>query len=103
MYQKTKKLSIFLILLSISLGVVFYTLHIKYTQKNIDKKKIFVSITKLPDISISTESIYIRHRTLSDIFHIYKDDPSLSPYSPSTFSISHSNIDKNIYIIKGKI
>ncbi len=62
------------------------------TQQMLEKKIAFVEIAGLPDLAISTETTYIRHRTLSDIFSIYKDDGTLREYFPSTFAISHSHI-----------
>jgi len=60
-------------------------------QQKLDKKQ-FVNLVGLPDLAIATESFYIRHRTLSDIFSIYSDDPSLREYFPTTFVYSHSHI-----------
>ena len=59
-----------------------------------EKKISFVRLSGLPDLAISTEANYVRHRSLSDIFSIYKDDGSLREYFPSTFIISHSHIKK---------
>ena len=56
------------------------------------KKNNFVKKTGLPDLAISTEATYIRHRSMSDMFSIYKDDGSLREYFPSTYAYSHSHI-----------
>ncbi|MEA1914485.1 MAG: hypothetical protein U9N30_04120 [Campylobacterota bacterium] len=56
------------------------------------KKNSFVKLTGLPDLAISTEASYIRHRSLTDLSSIYKDDPMLREYFPSTFTYSHSHI-----------
>lgn len=58
----------------------------------VEKKKEFVALTQLPDLAISTEATYIRHRSLSSVFSIYKDDGELREYFPSTFSISASGV-----------
>ena len=58
------------------------------TIKDIEDKNKIVKISQLPDLAISTEANYIRHRSLSDIFTQYKDDPSLREYFPSTFIYS---------------
>jgi len=60
------------------------------TQK--EKKENFVSIAGLPDLAIVTETSSVRHRTLSDLFSIYRDDANLREYFPSTFAYSHSYI-----------
>ena len=62
------------------------------TQESRDKKVEFVSISSLPDLAISTEATFIRHRSMSDMFSIYKDDGSLREYFPSTYTYSHSHI-----------
>ncbi|MFT7005074.1 MAG: hypothetical protein ACJAWW_002443 [Sulfurimonas sp.] len=56
------------------------------------KRNDFVRMTGLPDLAISTEATFIRHRSMSDIFSIYKDDGSLREYFPSTYVYSHSHI-----------
>ena len=50
---------------------------------------------QLPDLAISTEAMFIRHRTLSDTFAILKEDPQLKEYFPTTFIYSHSHILQN--------
>jgi len=60
------------------------------TQK--EKKEHFVNIAGLPDLAIVTETSSVRHRTMSDLFSIYKDDANLREYFPSTFAYSHSHI-----------
>jgi len=56
---------------------------------SIDKKVNFVRLTGLPDLAISTETTYIRHRSLADVFSIYPDDPSLREYSYASFSTNN--------------
>lgn len=62
------------------------------TQEAQTKRKEFVAISGLPDLAISTEATFIRHRSMSEIFSIYKDDGSLREYFPSTYAYSHSHI-----------
>ena len=59
-----------------------------------EKKNSFVSLVGLPDLAISTEATYIRNRSLSTIFSIYKDDPTLREYFPSSYAISYSHIQE---------
>ena len=56
------------------------------------KKEQFVALVGLPDLAISTETTSIRHRSISDLFSIYRDDGNLREYFPSTFVYSHSHI-----------
>ncbi len=62
------------------------------TPQTLDKKLAFIRKTGLPDLAISTETSYVRHRSLSDMFSIYKDDGNLREYFPSTFTYNHSTI-----------
>ena len=54
-------------------------------KSQISDKNILVTNVSLPDLSISTEAMYIRHRSLADIFSYFKESPSLLEYFPSTF------------------
>ncbi len=62
------------------------------TPQILNKKLAFIKKTGLPDLAISTEASYVRHRSLSDIFSIYKDDGNLREYFPSTFTYNHSTL-----------
>ncbi|NOZ90168.1 MAG: hypothetical protein GXO60_02660 [Epsilonproteobacteria bacterium] len=84
---------IFLSVIILFIGEILYlSLTKSITNQQKLYKKQFTHIVGLPDLAISTESLYIRHRTLSDIFSIYSDDPSLREYFPTTFVYSHSHI-----------
>ncbi len=102
MNQKAKKLFIFTIFIFVSL--IFEIIYIKLTEdltiKEIRDKKEFVSLSGITDLAISTEANYIRNRTLTDLFSIYRDDPSLMEYFPSTFVYSHSHISNKDNIIE---
>lgn len=65
----------------------------------LNSKMAFVSLVGLPDLAISTEATYVRHRSMSDLFSIYKDDGTLREYFPSTYAYSHSHIinQKSLY------
>ncbi len=83
----------FLTLLIVVLAESLYLNTFKSMSDAVLLKKInFVKLSTLPDLAISTEASYVRHRSLSNIFSIYKDDGSLREYFPSTFAISHSHI-----------
>lgn len=58
----------------------------------LNSKIAFNTLVGLPDLAISTEATYVRHRSMSSLFSIYKDDATLREYFPSTFSYAHSNI-----------
>lgn len=78
---------------------VFEILYLYQTKslslEDIKDKNILVSSLELPDLAISTEAMFIRHRSLSDTFAIFKEDPQLKEYFPTTFVYSHSHILNN--------
>jgi len=98
MNKKTKYLSYFLSILTISfiVEIAYVSTQYKFTKEDISTKNNYTKVVGLPDLAISTEAMYIRHRTLSNTFDIFKDDPTIYTYFPSTFAISHSNIHNNI-------
>jgi len=86
---------LFFFIFSISL-VIFEILYLNYknpiTKEILNKKNSFISLVQLPDLAISTEATYIRHRSLGTVFSIYKDDGTLREYFPSSYAISYSHI-----------
>ncbi|MCK5110501.1 MAG: hypothetical protein KAQ94_03195 [Arcobacteraceae bacterium] len=83
-------------LLSILIIQTTYLINTKsMTNEVLNKKMNFIKITGLPDLAISTEATYIRHRSLADMFSIYKDDGNLREYFPSTFTYAHSTLINN--------
>lgn len=93
MNKKSRYLSyIFLFIFSLIAVEVLYIESAKSMSSDLLKKKTaFVELVGLPDLAISTEATYVRHRSVSDIFSIYKDDGTLREYFPSTYAISHSH------------
>jgi len=59
-----------------------------------DPKKALVAITGLPDLSLSTSAHFVRHRSLSDLFSIFSNAPTLSEFFPATFVYHYSLIQK---------
>nr|WP_321268608.1 hypothetical protein [uncultured Sulfurimonas sp.] len=90
---KTPRLLVFTLVLLCTL--VFEAIYLSSTKtltQDVKSKRVeFVSIVGLPDLAISTEATFIRHRSMSDLFSIYKDDGSLREYFPSTYTYSHSH------------
>lgn len=65
------------------------------TQEDIDKKSTFVSLTGLPDLAFANEASFVRHRSLSTIFDIYRDGENLSTYFPTASTYWHSGVINN--------
>ena len=72
--------------------LLYFSMQKSMSSEALEKKLSFVSLIGLPDLSLSSESYYIRHRTLSNVFSIYPDDGTLREKSNSSFVVSHSHI-----------
>lgn len=95
-----KKSKFFILFLMFFIVLIFVeTIYLYKCQtismKDLQDKQALLKITGLPDLAISTEAMYIRHRTLSETFSILKESPELREYFPSTFVYSHSHILNN--------
>ncbi|MCV6607595.1 MAG: hypothetical protein OIF32_05240 [Campylobacterales bacterium] len=66
---------------------------IERSQFGFEEKQQFVKTVGLPDLAISTEAAFVRHRSLADLFSVFKDSPELTEYYPSTFSTNHGNFN----------
>ena len=76
----------------LSIEIIYLTFKKSMDSETLNKKLSFLELSKLPDLAISTEATYVRHRSLSTVGSIYKDDGSLREYFPSTYALSHSHI-----------
>jgi hypothetical protein len=101
MNKKAKKLSLFIFILFLFIIIeIVYIKHIKELKlDDIDVKNKFVSLISLPDLAINSQYMFVRHRTLSSVSDIFKDDPELYNSSLSTFVISPSSFN-NISKVK---
>jgi len=62
------------------------------TLSELKLKNSFTKLVGLPDLAISTEASYVRHRSLSNMGDIFKDDGSLREYFVSTYAFSSSGL-----------
>jgi len=49
-------------------------------------KQAAVTLTGLPDLALSTEARFVRHRTLSDLHAYFSEEGTLPEYFPSAFT-----------------
>ena len=75
---------IFVILLSI-FEIAYYAGYSERNSMLIKIKGKSVSLTKLPDLALASEAIWIRHRSITNIFSIFPEDGNLLEYYPSSF------------------
>lgn len=92
---KNKKSKIyFLVLLSIFLLLSVEIIYLKgkntLSNEQIEQRSLYVQMVALPDLSISSETRSIRHRSLSDIFSIFNEGPEIRDFFPASFVYSPS-------------
>jgi hypothetical protein len=95
MNRKSRYFIVFFVILLCAGTLQVICLHFDHQAQNLDDRNQFVKVTGLPDLAISTESMYLRHRSLSSTFAVFKDDPLLLEYFPSTFTYKHTPLLSN--------
>lgn len=75
--------------LSVEIGYLFWAKSMD--EEALESKREFVKTVQLPDLSISTEASYIRHRSLSDFFSAYREDGTLREYFVSTYTYTSAS------------
>ncbi len=87
---------IFLLVITLTITELFY---FNYQSKNIDtiiiKKQKAVAIIGLPDLSIASNVVWIRHRSIGNIFSVFPEDGTLLDYYPSSFVYNAETISHN--------
>jgi len=77
----------------------YHHAHLLSSEK-VTCKEALVSLVGLPDLALVSETHYVRHRSLSDVFSYFNESPELLEYFPSTFvyhyapSSNHSRIER---------
>lgn len=79
-------LTVLCILLFIEVGYIY-----SFRSEDVKIKQSFVTASTLPDLALSNEAHFIRHRSYSDTFSIFANSPELLEYFPSTFTYSVPN------------
>jgi len=81
------------IILWIFVSVIVFTIvelfYFDYKSNNIEtlivQKQKAVSIIGLPDLSLATEAVWLRHRSIGNVFSVFPEDGSLLDYYPASF------------------
>lgn len=99
MNKKSKIISyIFIFLLLFTAGESFYLLNTRgIKEESLEKKNRFVKMIGLPDLAFSSQDGVLRHRSLGDVFTLYKDAPALRESFSSSFAINHFENKKSGY------
>lgn len=56
-----------------------------FKQGDLKSTQEFVKLSGLPDLALANEALFVRFRSLSDIFSLFSNSPELREYFPSTF------------------
>jgi hypothetical protein len=89
---------LFMFLLVFTAGEALYLVNIAgMKEESLEKKNRFVKIIGLPDLAFSSQDGVLRHRSLGDVFTLYKDAPSLRESFSSSFVINHFENKKSDY------
>ena len=64
----------------------------RVTTQKIRDKKLFVSLTQLPDLALSQKTPCIRNRSLHTLFELYPYGQTITPLDTQSFTI---NIKEN--------
>jgi len=94
--MKNKNLFLLIFIFIISSFLILQAIYLNYQDRKIEEKRAFVKIIGLPDLAISNETHYVRHRSMSDAFSIFSNSPTLGENFPSTFVYNYANIQKKI-------
>ncbi len=94
--MKFKTILVLLFVTTVLSLTLIQVIYLNLRETNIDKKMDFVKLIGLPDLAISNETHYVRHRSLSDTFSIFSNSPTLGENFPSTFVYNYSSIQKNL-------
>lgn len=78
--------------LIVLIAVQVVLLQARHNTKN--EKRLFVSLTGMSDLALSSEAHFVRHRSMSDLFSIFSNSPTLTEYFPSTFVYNYSEIQR---------
>lgn len=76
--------AIFLLVAALEIGLLLVKQ--KKEQETDTIKEAAVRLIGLPDLALSTEARYIRHRSLSDFHSLFSEEGSLPEYFPSAFT-----------------
>ena len=76
------------------LFTILEVLYLKSKPQDKNTKELFVKTIELPDLAISTEAKYIRHRSLATIGAIFSENPESIEYFPTTFVYAPSPLLK---------
>lgn len=80
----------------IVLMTIFISIRGYYANRSVYTPNIFTNF------SVSSESRYIRHMSLSDVSNIYNISPEVIDIFPSNFVYSFSHVNRSFLEIKGE-
>jgi len=92
--MNTKSRGFIKVLAALIVALSFELTYLHHTQtplpEAIAKKELFVSLIGLPDLALANDAAFVRHRSLSSIFDLYRDGENLPIYFPTASIYWHS-------------
>jgi len=91
--NKSSKIYLFILLsifLFLSVEIIYLKSKNTLNKAEKEQRNLYVQMAALPDLSISSETRSIRHRSLSDLFSIFNEGPEIRDFFPASFVYSPS-------------
>lgn len=83
------RITFFALIIALGITIVTQLCYFSKTRSLSDEaltcKASLSALVGLPDLALVSETHYVRHRSLSDVFSYFGDSPELVEYFPSTF------------------
>ncbi|MCP5063199.1 MAG: hypothetical protein GY936_12145 [Ignavibacteriae bacterium] len=81
-----KILFIFIVIVTFTIAeAYYYNYKFESMDEAILQKRKAVSLIQLPDLALVTETVWLRHRTITNMFCVFPEDGTLLDYYPSSF------------------
>ncbi|MBK7105295.1 MAG: hypothetical protein IPH62_08425 [Ignavibacteriae bacterium] len=87
MNKSTNKLlaAFFIVIIFSTFEIIYYSIDFAENNLLFEKKRKAAALVKLPDLALASETIWIRHRSIANVFSIFPEDGTLLDYYPSSF------------------
>ena len=96
-----KSLLVFIVVISLTIiEVAYYDYEYRNLSSIINQKKKAVSLTQLPDLAFVSETVWLRHRSITSLFSVFPEDGTLLDYYPASFIYNLKLPTKSLRIIR---
>lgn len=74
-----------MLVVGLTLTEIYYFTAFSVTDDNVRDKVKSVELIQMPDLALVSETIWLRHRSISNVFSVFSEDGALLDYYPSSF------------------